>query len=215
MRKNKVYILIYLSMLLPVLLLTEVLAGYTSHVSEDAYIEFRTKTSNYSAETKAKLKTHYRYKMEEAIREKNFDAALHYQRLIEFIVLKSDTDAESNMSTIESGSEFDFENLSKKSSIQINTEKEIFIKYKNHFIYIIILGVLYIFVLIIMAIAISRVSLYQAKDLVYIISLYSILFGVIFIILFDDLSESSTMLAGTLSFIVGYLLCFLPEKFNS
>ena len=217
MRKNRVYILIYLSMLLPVLLLTEVLASSTSHVSDDVYIEFRTKTNNYSAAQIAELKTYYHYKTKEAIRERNIHAASHYQRLIDIINIKvpeSNLNIESDISTIKSKleSKFDFENLSKKSSIPINTEKEILIKHKNLILYIQILAGSYVFALIINSILIMRSPSHQAKDFVKSAGLYAVLFGVISVILVTDLSKSSTMLAGSLSLIAGYMLCSLIKE---
>ena len=95
MSKNKVYILIYLSIILPVLLSAGALDRYTipqqhpertvqpkSTVNESVYIDFRNQTRNYSRAKREEMKEYYRKKLKEAVRERNFDAASHYERLI-------------------------------------------------------------------------------------------------------------------------------------
>jgi len=94
MKKTKVYILICLSMMLPVLLSAAALNKYTAPtqstssvqtketVNERIYTDFRQQVSGYSPEKKEKMKTYYRKKLKDAIRMKNFDAASHYERLL-------------------------------------------------------------------------------------------------------------------------------------
>lgn len=82
MFKNKVYILIYVSIVLPVLLSAAPLdkyyvpqqsSGYTAPkaaVSESVYDDFRDQIRNYSKAKKEKMKKYYRKKRDEALREK-------------------------------------------------------------------------------------------------------------------------------------------------
>ena len=93
MIKNKVTILIYLSVMLPVFSSAAALNKYSapvqsSHVQSKAtvndsiYADFREKTRHYSDEKKEKMKTYYRKQLKDAIRMKNMDAASHYERLL-------------------------------------------------------------------------------------------------------------------------------------
>lgn len=95
MYKNKIYVLICLSMLAPILSLGGALDRYTvpqqksghaiqtpGTVSESVYIDFMKETSNYSRAKKEEMKAYYHKKLKEAVREKNFEAAMHYERLI-------------------------------------------------------------------------------------------------------------------------------------
>jgi len=99
MYKNKVYVLIYLSMVLPVLLSAGALERYTvpkkqmprhkgysvqpkTTVSESMYIAFKKEVLKSSIAEKKEMIKYYIKKMEEAVREKNFDAAIHYGKLI-------------------------------------------------------------------------------------------------------------------------------------
>ncbi len=100
MHKNKIHVLIYVSIVVPVLLCAGALERYSipqqqsaqinsaqrsESVSEDVYFKFKNKIRDYSAPQKEKLKKYYRTKMKEAVREKNFDAALYYERLIDIL----------------------------------------------------------------------------------------------------------------------------------
>ena len=94
MYKAKVYILIYLSMMLPVFLSAAALNKYTAPaqsassvqtkevVSESIYIDFRQQVRGYSHEKKEKMKMYYRKKLKDAKRMKNLDAVSHYERLL-------------------------------------------------------------------------------------------------------------------------------------
>ena len=57
----------------------------TIHVDKKVYIEFREKVKGYSPEKREKLKEYYRQKMKQAIRDKNFDAASHYEKLLDIL----------------------------------------------------------------------------------------------------------------------------------
>lgn len=96
MFKNKIYIVTYLSILVPVLLSAAPLdkyyvpqqsSGYTAQTSgsEDIYIEFRKKANNLSAQERVELKESFQTRRDNASKNKNFDAAAHYQRLINIL----------------------------------------------------------------------------------------------------------------------------------
>ena len=95
MYKGKAYFLIYLSMVLSVLLSAGALDRHTvpqqqfeytvppkTDVSENIYIDFMNKVRGYPPAKKEEMKTYYHKKMKEAMRERNFNAAKHYERLI-------------------------------------------------------------------------------------------------------------------------------------
>ena len=92
MFKNKIYIVIYLSIVVPMLLSAAPLdkyyipqqsSGYTAQTAEpDIETEFRNKVSSLSPEERNILKKSFRQKMDNAAKNKNFDAAAYYQRLI-------------------------------------------------------------------------------------------------------------------------------------
>ena len=95
MYKKKVYVLIYLSMVLPVLLSSGALDRYTipqqqskqmvqpkAIVNESVYHDFKKQIQDYTPERKEDMKAYYRKKMKEAVGARNFDAASHYERLI-------------------------------------------------------------------------------------------------------------------------------------
>jgi len=95
MFKNKVYSLIYLSIMLPVLLSAAPLdkyyvpqqsSGYTAQTAEpDLEAEFRNNVGSLSPEEREKLKESFQQKMDNAANNKNFDAAAYYQRLINIL----------------------------------------------------------------------------------------------------------------------------------
>ena len=97
MKKAKVYILIYLSMMLPMLLSAAALNKYTAPaqsassvqakeiVSESVYTDFKKQIRGYSPEKNEKMKTYYRKKLKDAIRMENLDAASHYKRLLKIL----------------------------------------------------------------------------------------------------------------------------------
>ncbi|RLA70830.1 MAG: hypothetical protein DRG09_02135 [Epsilonproteobacteria bacterium] len=94
MFKIKIYTVIYLSILVPVLLSAAALNKYTAPiqsvsstqskktVNESVYVDFQQQVHDYSPKKKEKMKTYYRKKLKDAIRIKNLDAATHYERLL-------------------------------------------------------------------------------------------------------------------------------------
>ena len=98
MFKNKMNVVIYLSLLIPFTLSAAPLdkyyipqqsSGYTAPVSEpeDVYAGFRKKSSSLSPQERDMLKRSFQTKRDTASQNKNFDAAAHYQKLIN--ILKS------------------------------------------------------------------------------------------------------------------------------
>ncbi len=95
MYKKKIYVFIYLSIMLSVLLSAAPLdkyyipqqsSGYTTQTAEpDIYAEFRNKISNMSLEDRNKLKESFEKKRDEAKKINNFDAAKYYQQLIDIL----------------------------------------------------------------------------------------------------------------------------------
>ena len=96
MFKNKVYILIYLSIVLPTFVWGAALERYTvpeqkksgyttppkTAVSESVYDDFRNQIRNYSQAEKERMIRYYLRKKNEASEERKFDAKAHYERLI-------------------------------------------------------------------------------------------------------------------------------------
>lgn len=103
MYKKKIYVFIYLSIMLPVLLLAGALERYTvpqqqsgkraqpdtivhpGYVSEEVYTEFEEKISGLSSKDKKELKEYYSNKRDNAVKENNMQAANHYIRLINIL----------------------------------------------------------------------------------------------------------------------------------
>ncbi len=103
MKKTKVYILIYLSMMLPILLSAAPIDKYyippiqrqvpqqkmpspkeKTNVS-DVYDDFRKKAGKLSDTEKINLKSFFEKKMKAAGENQNFDAARYYQELIKIL----------------------------------------------------------------------------------------------------------------------------------
>jgi len=99
MYKSGVSVFLYLSIAVPVFLSAGALERYSvpqqqsqqdkaarsSYISEDVYFNFKNKIRDYSAPQKEKLKAYYHTKMKEAVREKKFDEASYYERLIDIL----------------------------------------------------------------------------------------------------------------------------------
>ncbi len=91
----------YLFFMIPVFLFSGALERYTipqqsersatnrMSVEERVYIKFKNTIQNYTPEQKAKLTQYFQEKMAQAIRQKQFDAAAYYERLIN--ILNSDS----------------------------------------------------------------------------------------------------------------------------
>ena len=54
-------------------------------VEEKVYTDFRNKVKEFSPQKREKFKAYYRQKMKQAVRERNFDAASHYQKLLDIL----------------------------------------------------------------------------------------------------------------------------------
>ncbi len=95
MYKKKIYVFIYLSIMLSVLLSAAPLdkyyipqqsTGYTAQTAEpNIETEFKKNIANLSPEEREKLKESFQQKMDNAANNKNFDAASYYQRLIDIL----------------------------------------------------------------------------------------------------------------------------------
>jgi len=95
MFKNKIYTVIYLSILVPVLLSAAPLdkyyipqqsSGYTTQTTEpNVDDEFRNKVGSLSSEEREILKKSFQQKMNNAANNQNFDAAAYYKRLIDIL----------------------------------------------------------------------------------------------------------------------------------
>ena len=100
MYKNAISILICLNMVLPALLSAAALDRYTvpqhppqsgtnvsrpGGVSEEVYHKFERDVSNYNSTQKNELSNDFNERKANALRGENFDAALHYQRLIDIL----------------------------------------------------------------------------------------------------------------------------------
>ena len=102
MKKNKVYILIYLSMMLPVFLSAAPIDKYyvppqqqVTHQQassskaqtskQDTYTKFRNKAGKLSPKERGELKSSFQNKRDIASKNQNFDAAKYYQELINIL----------------------------------------------------------------------------------------------------------------------------------
>lgn len=95
MFKKRVNILVFLALAAPGALSAGALERYQVpevsgksaeiRVEEKVYTDFRNKVKDYSPEKREKLKAYYRQKMKQAVRERNFDAASHYQKLLDIL----------------------------------------------------------------------------------------------------------------------------------
>ena len=103
MKKTKVYILIYLSIMLPVFLSAAPIDKYyvppqqqqvtqqqapssrAQTSKQDVYTEFRKKAGKLSPEERGKLKSSFQNKRDTASKNQNSDAARYYQELINIL----------------------------------------------------------------------------------------------------------------------------------
>ncbi len=95
MYKVKVYILMCLSIMLPILLSAAPIdkyyvppqsSGYTTQTTEpDVYDKFRNKVSILSLEDRNELKRFYQGKMDDAAKHQNYAAAAYYKKLIDIL----------------------------------------------------------------------------------------------------------------------------------
>lgn len=94
MLNKRIYLFIYLSIIVPIHLSAAPLDKYyvpkqSEHttapittVSQSVYSDFKNAIRNYSPQKKEKMRQYYSKKMQDAVRDRNFDAATHYERLI-------------------------------------------------------------------------------------------------------------------------------------
>lgn len=98
MYRNIISVLIYLSMMLPIISLAAALNKYAvpqqesgfqldrnerpGYVGEDVYKKFMDKIRDYSQEKKDKLVNHFRGQIKKAKKVENTEAVAYYQRLI-------------------------------------------------------------------------------------------------------------------------------------
>lgn len=95
MARKRAHILILAGLTLPVLLSAGALERYyvpqesskstAPQIDQQVYNDFRAKAAGYSPQKREKLKTYYRQKMKQAVRDRNFDAASHYQKLLDIL----------------------------------------------------------------------------------------------------------------------------------
>ena len=95
MLKNKIHILVCSSIVLSVFLSAAPLdkyyippqsTGYTAQTTApNIETEFRNKVSRLSPEERANIKQAYQQKMNTAVKNKDFNAAAYYQRLIDIL----------------------------------------------------------------------------------------------------------------------------------
>ncbi|WP_345974918.1 hypothetical protein [Sulfurimonas sp. HSL3-7] len=95
MGKKTMNILIFLTLAAPAAVTAGALERYQVpevksnsaeiRVEEKVYTDFRNKAKEYSPEKREKLKAYYRQKMKQSVRERNFDAASHYQKLLDIL----------------------------------------------------------------------------------------------------------------------------------
>ena len=95
MLRKIVNILISLGLAAPAILSAGALERYqvpqesaksaTIHIDKKVYTDFRKKVEGYTPEKRDDLKKYYRQKMKQAIRDKNFGAASHYEKLLDIL----------------------------------------------------------------------------------------------------------------------------------
>ncbi|HHH37706.1 MAG TPA: hypothetical protein ENK77_03725 [Epsilonproteobacteria bacterium] len=114
-------------------------------------------------------------------------------------------------------SEFSNPGQQKKPSIKDKkqTETVTLSLIKNNLQYVMITAGMYAFVLIIIIILMKMTPDHQAKDLVTIIGLVSVIFGTILLVLIVDTSETLTAPMGILGAIAGYLFGTAQKKEGS
>ena len=120
---------------------------------------------------------------------------------------------ENNISNVET--EFDFNQVSEPEfSTSINTERLALIN--NNLSYVTITASLYAFTLIIITLLIwIKRQDCQAKDLVTLIGLVSVIFGIMLLVLIVDTTETLTAPMGILGAIAGYLFGTSQKKEGS
>ena len=109
--------------------------------------------------------------------------------------------ADDNISTFED--EFDYSNVAK--SVQSESDSAQLAVIENTYRYVVITAILYAFTLVIITILMKITPQHQAKDIVTVVGLVSVIFGAILLVLVVDTSDALTAPMGILGAIAGYL----------
>jgi hypothetical protein len=109
--------------------------------------------------------------------------------------------ADDNISIVED--EFDYNNVPKEVLTESDSAQLAVIE--NTYRYVVITALLYAFTLIIITILMKITPQHQAKDIVTVIGLVSVIFGSILLVLVVDTSDALTAPMGILGAIAGYL----------
>ena len=109
--------------------------------------------------------------------------------------------ADDNISTFED--EFDYSNVPKQ--VQSESDSAQLAVIENTYRYVVITAILYAFTLVIITILMKITPQHQAKDIVTVVGLVSVIFGAILLVLVVDTSDALTAPMGILGAIAGYL----------
>jgi len=120
--------------------------------------------------------------------------------------------AGSNESISDIGSAFDFNKVMEKSSTATPTYEERIALIDNNLKYVLITAALYAFSLIIITMLMRMTPGHEAKDIVTIIGLVSVIFTSILLVLVVDTTDALTAPMGILGAIAGYLFGTAQRK---
>ncbi|WP_345974917.1 hypothetical protein [Sulfurimonas sp. HSL3-7] len=109
--------------------------------------------------------------------------------------------ADENISMFED--EFDYSNVPKQ--VQSESDSAQLAVIENTYRYVVITAILYAFTLVIITILMKITPQHQAKDIVTVVGLVSVIFGAILLVLVVDTSDALTAPMGILGAIAGYL----------
>jgi len=109
--------------------------------------------------------------------------------------------ADENITTFED--EFDYGNVVRSAPSETDMAQLAVIE--NAYNYVVITALMYAFVLVIITILMKITPQHQAKDIVTVIGLVSVVFGVILLVLVVDTTDALTAPMGILGAIAGYL----------
>ncbi len=109
--------------------------------------------------------------------------------------------ADGNITIVED--EFDYSNVPKQ--VQSESDSAQLAVIENTYRYVVITAILYAFTLVIITILMKITPQHQAKDIVTVIGLVSVIFGAILLVLVVDTSDALTAPMGILGAIAGYL----------
>lgn len=109
--------------------------------------------------------------------------------------------ADDNISMFED--EFDYSNVPKQ--VQSESDSAQLAVIENTYRYVVITAILYAFTLVIITILMKITPQHQAKDIVTVVGLVSVIFGAILLVLVVDTSDALTAPMGILGAIAGYL----------